>query len=462
MIPLPSQVVRGSNRVALRGQVFFGPQATADLLAELGLPVAGTWSVTETHGEEGYCLRVGDEGLTVEGGEAGLKWAVQTLRQLIHEQGETLSYMDMVDAPRYPWRGSLLDVARWCLPIEFLYRYVDLLALHKLNRLHLHLTDDQGWRFEVKRYPRLTEVGGFRRESVLGHYSERKWDGKPHGGFYTQEQLKDLVAFGRRRGVEIMPEIDLPGHTQAAIAAYPELGNNPSRQVEVSTRWGIHDIVLNTEESTVDFFKAVLDEVVDVFPFSYVHLGGDEVRSREWRDHPAVQARAKELGLSDVDDMLGWWIGRLQSHLAGHGRMVAVWDELLETNPPKDLLFFGWRDSAKAPAAREAGYEAVSCPQEHAYFDWAESDRSDEPLAIRGYLPLDKAYAFEPGDVTGVQGNLWTEYLPTPELVEWRAFPRLAALAEIGWGKADYIDFSRRLPNHLELLRELGVHYRPR
>jgi hexosaminidase len=270
------------------------------------------------------------------------------------------------------------------------------------------------------------------------------------------------VAYGKRRGVEIMPEIDLPGHTQAAIAAYPELGNDPARRVEVSTKWVIHDMVLNTDDATVAFFKAVLDEVVDVFPFAYVHLGGDEVRSQEWRNNPAVQARANELGLSEVDDLLGWWIGQLQAHLAGHGRMVAVWDELLETDPPKDLLFFGWRDAAKAPAAREAGYQAVSCPQEHAYFDWAESDREDEPVAINGFVPLEKVYAFEPGDVTGVQGNLWTEYLPTPELVEWRAFPRLAALAEIGWGKADYPGFSARLHSHLELFRDLGVNYRPR
>ncbi len=462
MIPLPSRVVRLEGQVALRDHVFSGPQAISGLLAELGLPVVGTWSQTDTHGEEGYGLRLGDEGLTVEGGETGLKWAVQTLRQLIHEQGETLSYMDIVDAPRYPWRGSLLDVARWCLPVKFLYRYVDLLALHKLNRLHLHLTDDQGWRFEVKRYPLLTEVGAYRRESVKGHYREQTWDGKPHGGFYTQEELKDLVAYAKRRGVEIMPEIDLPGHTQAAIAAYPELGNNPGRRVEVSTRWGIHDIVLNTDEQTVGFFQNVLDEVTDVFEFGYVHLGGDEVRSREWRANPAVQARAAELGLSEVDDLLGWWIGRLQAHLAERGRLVAVWDELLETSPPKDLLFFGWRDATRAPAAREAGYEAVSCPQEHAYFDWAESDRQDEPLAIAGFVPLEQVYAFEPGDVTGVQGNLWTEYLPQPELVEWRAFPRLAALAEIGWGKVSYPDFSGRLPKHLDLLHEFGVNYRPR
>ncbi|HCT81011.1 MAG TPA: beta-N-acetylhexosaminidase [Micromonosporaceae bacterium] len=438
MIPLPSQVIPDAGTLRLTGQPFVGPQPIGDLLAELGLPVAGIWSVTSLHGEEGYRIRAGADGLTVDGGETGLKWAVQTLRQLLGDGGE-LSYVDITDAPRYAWRGSLLDVARWHLPIEFLHRYVDLMALHKLNRLHLHLTDDQGWRFEVRRYPRLTEVGAFRKESMKGHFFDEKFDGRPHGGFYTQEQLRGLVAYAKRRGVEIMPEIDLPGHTQAAIAAYPSLGSEPT---EVSTRWGIHDIVLNTAPETVDFFKHVLDEVIEVFPFEHVHLGGDEVRSME-------------------DHVVGWWIGQLQQHLGDRGRKVAVWDELLDSDPPKDLLFFGWRDVTKAPAAREAGFEAVSCPQEHAYFDWAESDRDDEPLAIAGYIPLEQAYAFEPGDVTGVQGNLWTEYLPTPELVEWRAYPRLAALAEVGWGKADFPDFSERLPSHLELLRKLGVNFRP-
>jgi hexosaminidase len=440
MIPLPSWHVAGAGLVQLDGP-FTGPGNIAELLAELGLPVAGDWSTVDTHGPEGYRIVSDEDGLRVEGGELGLKWAVQTLRRLIHPDG-TLEMAEIVDAPRYEWRGSMLDVARWCHPIEFLYRYVDLLALHKLNRLHLHLTDDQGWRFEVKRYPRLTEVGGFRRESPRGHAFEDQVDGTPHGGFYTQEQLKDLVAFAKRRGVEIMPEIDLPGHTQAAIAAYPALGHDPQETVEVSTRWGIHNIVLNTAPETVEFFKHVLDEVTEVFPFEWVHLGGDEVRSMD-------------------NHVIGWWIGQLQEHLAPYGRRVAVWDELLDANPPQDLLFFGWRDVSKAQAARKAGFGAVSCPQEHCYFDWAESDRADEPLAIAGYVPLEQVYAFEPGDVTGVQGNLWCEYLPTPALVEWRAFPRLAALAEIGWGKADFPDFSQRLPQHLELLKELGVNYRP-
>jgi hexosaminidase len=460
VIPAPRSFTPGTGTLDPAGCPFEGPREIAELLAELGMPVFGRWSESADHGAEGYALRVSPEGLEVRGTLAGMRWAVQTLRWWV--PGGPLPCMEIVDSPRYAWRGSLLDVARWCHPIEFLYRYVDLMALHKLNRLHLHLTDDQGWRFECKRYPRLHEVGGFRRRTMKGHYFDFQFDDVRHGGYYTQEQLKDLVAYARRRGVEIMPEIDLPGHTQAAVAAYPQLGNNPRREVEVSPQWGIHDIVLNTEDDTVKFFKAVLDEVVQVFPFEYVHLGGDEVRSSEWRSSPSAQARAAALGLSRVEDLLGWWIGELAAHLESRGRRTAVWDELLDANPPKGLLFFGWRNVTRAPAARRAGFEAVSCPHEHAYFDWAEGFREGEPTAINGFLPLRKAYSFEPGDVTGVQGQLWTEYLPTPELVEYRAFPRLSALAEVAWSTPrDFADFEARLPAHLKLLDAFGVNYRP-
>ncbi len=452
MIPLPAQTIPLDGTLDLTALPFTGPPDIAALLAELGLPVAGDWTVDDTFADEAYWLRTDAEGLKVRGRLSGLRWAVQTLR---FGTPQAWQCVEISDAPHYPWRGSLLDVARWHMPIEFLHRYVDLMALHKLNRLHLHLTDDQGWRFEVKRYPRLTSVGAHRRESMRGHYYDFDFDGTPHGGFYTQDELKTLVAYARRRGIEIMPEIDLPGHTQAAIAAYPQIG---FEEVEVSTMWGIHDPVLNTEDATVEFFKHVLDEVVEVFPFEYVHLGGDEVRSLHWLSSPAAQARAAAVG-----DLLGWWIGTLAAHLASRGRKTAVWDELLDADPPPGLLFFGWRDVTSAPAARAAGFEAVSCPQQHCYFDWAEGFRRGEPTAIRGFLPLEQAYSFEPGDVTGVQGQLWSEYLPTPALVEYRAFPRLAALAEVGWSSAakDFAGFSARLRAHLSLLDSLGVNYRP-
>jgi hexosaminidase len=436
LIPAPREIRFGDGTVSLQGMPFSGPANVSALLAEYGLPVAGRWSIVDTHGPEGYRLNASAPELTVEGGEPGLLWAVQSLRQLVQRGedglGARVPEVEVVDSPDYSWRGSLLDVARWAHPVEFLYQYVDLLALHKLNRLHLHLTDDQGWRFEVKRYPRLTEVGGFRAESPAGHYRDRRWDGVPHGGFYSQDQLRALVSFASRRGVLIMPEIDLPGHTQAAIAAYPELGSGA--EVAVSTTWGIHNIVVNSAPATIGFFRHVLDEVTEVFPFEYVHLGGDEVR-----------------GMPNSE--LGWWIGQLQDHLASRGRRTAVWDELLEADPPKGLLFFGWQDTGKAPAARRAGFEAVSCPTTHAYLDYPEAP-NEIGLPV---LPLSQVYAFAPGDVTGVQGNVWSEYLPSPELVLRHAFPRLAALAEIGWAKQDFAGFTARLPAHLILLRQIGA-----
>lgn len=460
MIPQPTKLTYGDGVLDIHAaQAFSGPPEIAALLAELDLPVVGDWAPEPSLAEEAYRLRIDAGGLRVRGGGTGLLWAVQTLRQL----GPRFSYVDIEDAPRYPWRGSLLDVARWHLPTGFLHRHVDLMARYKLNRLHLHLTDDQGWRFEVKRYPLLTEVGGYRSESMKGHYYDFQFDGQSHGGFYTQRELADLVAYARRRGVEIMPEIDLPAHTQAAIAAYPELGNDPQRRLEVSTRWFLHDTCLNTSDQTVAFFKHVLDEVMAVFPFGCVHLGGDEVQPAEWTASEAAQAKAKELGLSGVDKLLGWWIGELSAHLASHGRQTAVWDELLEADPPPGLLFFGWRKEHRAQQAREAGFDAIACPMRYTYFDWAESFRRGEPTAVNGFVPLEKVYSFAPGDVTGVQGQLWTEYLPTPELVEYRAFPRLAALAEVGWtaSRGQYRDFRERLVNHLPVWDALGLNYRP-
>ena len=415
-------------------------------------------------GPEGYRLRITADGVeALAHTEGGLRWAVQTLRQLLPAEGEpVLPAVEIRDVPRYAWRGSLLDVARWCHPLPFLYRYVDLLALHKLNTLHLHLTDDQGWRFEVRKYPLLTEVGGFRRESTAGHRREDRFDGVPHGGFYTQAELRDLVAYAARRGVRIMPEVDMPGHTQAAIAAYPHLGNEPGRRLEVRTSWGISTHVLNVEDVTVSFMRDVLDELVDVFPFEYVHVGGDEVPPDEWAASPAAKARMASEGLSKVEDLLGWWMRQLSAHLAGHGRRMAAWDEIIEYAPPADTTIVAWRGVDRVEAARRAGLRVVAAPFTHTYFDWAESDGPDEPLAIAGVVPLETVYGYDPGDVLGTQGQLWSEYLPTTDLVEWRAFPRLAALAEVAWsGSGDYAEFRARLSTHLRRLDALGVNYRP-
>jgi hexosaminidase len=474
LLPRPvDATIHDGHFVLAEGAGLSGPPAVTALVRELlPLPLGDGSDLTfrvvpdESLGAEGYHLSVTPDGVTATAAtEDGLRWAVQSLLALVPAgEPRRLPCVEVTDRPLYPWRGSLLDVARWSHPMPFLYRYVDLLAMHKLNTLHLHLTDDQGWRFEVRKYPRLTEVGGFRRESPAGHAREGREDGVPHGGFYTQRELSDLVAYAARRGIRIMPEIDLPGHTQAAIAAYPELGNMPSHQLETRTTWGISPHVLNLSDATLSFVLDVLDEVVDVFPFEYVHVGGDEVPTEEWRASPEAHARLAELGLPDVGDLQGWFTARLAEHLAARGRKVGVWDELVDRQAPPGATVFAWQSERRVRVALEAGFPTVAAPQSHTYLDWAEVDHPDEPLAINGPLPLEKVHGYLPdAGVIGVQGQVWSEYLPTTDLVEWRAYPRLAAIAELGWSGpgGDFGEFRQRLAGHLGRLDRLGVNYRP-
>ena len=412
-------------------------------------------------GDEGYRLTIDDSGVRATASTlTGLRWAVQTVRQLAPQ----FPFVEITDIPRYGWRGALLDVSRHFRPIAFVRRYVDLLAMHKLNTMHLHLTDDQGWRFEVRKYPRLAEIGGFRRESMIGDYRDDRFDGVPHGGFYTQDELRDLVAYGARRGVRIMPEIDLPGHMQAAISAYPHLGNDPATQLDVRVAWGISEHILNCEPETVAFVKDVLDEVVDVFDFSMIHLGGDEVPPAEWLRSESAKRLAASAGLPDVEHLSGWWIRELASHLARSGRTVAGWDELVDAGAPADATIFSWRDNSRVAAAQAAGHPVVSVPQEFTYLDWAEVDSPDEPIGIpNGFTSLERVHGYDPGATLGLQGQLWAEYMPTEALVDWRAFPRLAAIAETGWSGpgGDFTEFRERLAGHLPRLDALGVRYRP-
>ncbi|MEJ3746450.1 beta-N-acetylhexosaminidase [Actinomycetes bacterium KLBMP 9797] len=424
-------------------------------------------------GEEGYRLHIDEAGVrAVAAGDAGLRWAVQTLRQVLPVEiymtepvrgvPWTLPTGEVYDAPALPWRGALLDVARWHQPVEFLFEFVELLALHKLNTLHLHLTDDQGWRFESIRYPRLTDVGGWRTGSPYGDGI----DERPHGGFYTQTQLRDLVAHAAQRGVRIMPEVDLPGHMQAAVAAYPHLGNEPSRRLPVRTRWGISPHVLNTEPATVAFMRDVIDEIVDVFPFQYVHLGGDEVPLSEWSSSAAARRTIAEHGLSGAGDLLGWWIAQIGRHLTGQGRTPAAWDEVVDAGAPRDTLVFAWQSADRVDAALAKGYRVVAVPQEFVYLDLSETGAPNEPPARSGFLPLSRVYGFDPaagqaaGRVLGTQGMLWAEHMSEPALVRWRAFPRLTAIADRTWSSApDEARFLASLPAHLRRLDRLGVGY---
>ena len=439
-------------------------------------------------GDEGYVLDVRPSGVVVRApAAAGQFYAIQTIRMLLpagifREAAVggidwSLPAVSIEDRPRFAWRGGHLDSARHFIPKEFVKKYIDLLALHKLNTFHWHLTDDQGWRVEIKRYPRLTGVGAWRKETLVGRYRrgvEGQYDGRPHGGFYTQEDLQEIVAFARARHVTIIPEIEMPGHAVAIIAAYPELGVT-GEPMEVATRWGIFSDILNAEPSTIRFMQNVLAEVMQIFPGRYVHIGGDEADKAKWKASARIQARIKELGLKDESELQSWFIRQMDTFLTSHGRRLVGWDEILEGGLAENAVVMSWRGTKGGLEAARASHDVVMTPTSHTYFDYYQSkDQTGEPLAIGGYLPLETVYAFEPvpaelepqyvGHVLGAQGQLWTEYMPTPKHVEYMAFPRLCALAEVVWSPKDardYAGFVERLGSHTERLRALDVNVRP-
>ncbi|MBB2910782.1 hexosaminidase [Streptosporangium becharense] len=396
--------------------------------------------------EEGYRIDVSPAGIELTaGGPAGRFYGARTLSQL----GPAVPYGTIEDRPRFAWRGVMLDVARHFMPKTFVLRLVDLLAEHKLNVLHLHLTDDQGWRLEIKRHPRLTEVGAER------------------GGFYTHEDVREIVAYAAERFVTVVPEIEMPGHAQAAIAAYPHLGNDPSREIPVWSEWGVSEHVLNLEESTIRFCQDVLDEVVELFPSTYVHVGGDECPVTEWERSPAARRRLAELGLRRPQDACAWFIGRMAGHLAEHSRRLVCWDEP-DRDPTPGTTVMIWRDER----ADRGDNEVILAPHTRTYFDYRPSAGpfGGRPAADPGgttvrdrVLTLADTYAFTPDRTArGVQCQLWTEYMPTPELVEFMALPRMCAFAEVAWGSpGDYPDFLRRLDPHLARLGAMGVRTGP-
>ncbi|GAA1372938.1 beta-N-acetylhexosaminidase [Streptomyces beijiangensis] len=434
-------------------------------------------------GDEAYRLTVVYGGVFIEAsGHAGAFYAVQTLLQLLPAQVHRtavaapgpleLPCATVADEPRFGWRGTLIDVARRFLPKRELLRYIDLLALHKLNVLHLHLTDDQGWRIEIKRCPRLTEVGSWRRESTVGSSKHGLLDGRPHGGFYTQDDIREIVAYAAERAITVVPEIDLPGHTQAAIAAYPELGNT-GRPVEVGTAWGPAEHVLNAEDSTVEFFKGVYEEVLDLFPSRYVCVGGDECVQTEWRESPRVQERMRELGLDGEDALQSWYIRQFDTFLTERGRKLLGWDEILAGGLAEGATVMSWRGMQGAVAAAKGGNDVVACPLTDVYFDFRQSEHPDEPIPVGCATTVEDAYAFEPVPsgltpeeavhVLGGQAQLWTEPVDGPRGLDYLAFPRISAFAEAVWstGERSYAEFEARLVHHLKRLDALGVEYRP-
>jgi hexosaminidase len=370
-----------------------------------------------------------------------------------------------------------LDVSRHFMPKEFVKKYIDLLALHKLNTFHWHLTDDQGWRLEIKKYPRLTSVGAWRNATLVGKpnrdSTRESYDGKLHGGFYTQDDAREIVAYAKERFVRVVPEIEMPGHAQAAIAAYPHLGNLGDT-VPVWTRWGVTPYIFNPSDTTIAFLKDVLTEVLGIFPGEYIHIGGDEAIKPQWDSSARAQARMKELGLKDSHELQSWFIKQMDSFLTSKGRRLVGWDEILEGGLADNAVVMSWRGITGGLAAARASHDVVMTPQKPTYFDHYQSrNTAGEPLAIGGFNPLDSVYAYEPippelepqfaKHILGAQAQIWTEYIEGPKNVEFMAFPRAAALAEALWtapARKNFADFSRRLEPHLERLQALDVKFR--
>ncbi|WP_082717021.1 beta-N-acetylhexosaminidase [Microterricola viridarii] len=454
-------------------------------------PAAGDirLSLDENPGEnlaaEGYRLHVDATGVEIVGGSpAGVFWGVQALRQLLPASiyrsslvrgvDWQLPFVTITDNPRFGWRGTMLDVARHFLPKRELLRFIDLMAVHRLNVLHLHLTDDQGWRLQIRAFPRLTEVGGWRSESQRGHGPLAQGNGRPHGGFYTQDDIREIVEYAAERFVTIVPEIETPGHVQAAIAAYPELGVGDPAQApsEPWTKWGVNTPVLNLEESTLDFLRTVFDEVMELFPSRHIGVGGDEAKKVEWEQDPRSQERIRELGLANEEEAQSWFMRQLDAHLTAAGRTLFGWDEILEGGLTPGATVASWRGSYGAIAAARAGHPVVLCPDDLVYLDYRQSDSPAEPIPIGPPLSLDEVYAFEPVPteltaseaalVLGGQANIWSEHIDSPRHLDYMAFPRLCALAEAVWGpqSRDLAGFRARLDVHLGRLDALGVEYR--
>ncbi|WP_274559112.1 beta-N-acetylhexosaminidase [Streptomyces spiramyceticus] len=468
--------------------------------AASGLPLApGTAGVairlriaTASALPESYALHVNADGVTLTGGDAaGVFYGAQTLRQLLGPDAFRRAPVNpdrvwklpgcaVEDSPRFGWRGLMLDVSRHFMHKDGVLRYLDLLAAHKLNVFHFHLTDDQGWRIEIKRHPKLTETGAWRARTQWGHRASELWTQTPHGGYYTQDDIREIVAYAAERHITVVPEIDIPGHSQAAIAAYPELGNTDivdTSQLAVWDTWGINQNVLAPTDSTLRFFEDVFEEVLALFPSTFIHIGGDEALKDQWRKSPAAQDRMRELGLAGEDQLQSWFVRHFDTWLTDRGRRLIGWDEILEGGLAPGAAVSSWRGYTGGITAARAGHDVVMCPEQQVYLDHRQDGGADEPMPIGYVRTLEDVYRFEPvppqltpeeaRHVLGTQANVWTEVMENRSRVDYQTFPRLAAFAEVAWSdlppsaERDFAGFEARMTGHYARLDALGVEYRP-
>jgi len=443
-----------------------------------GAGFAGTVEDLPGTEAEAYEMVVRDGAVELKAeGAPGVFYGLLTLGQLLRSTGAPPSWIipavEIDDVPRFPYRGMHLDVGRHFFPVEFIKRYIDLLAAHKMNVFHWHLTEDQGWRLEIKGYPTLTEVGSCRRETILEkNFDPYVGDGIEYCGFYTQEEAREIVAYARERFVMVMPEIEMPGHSVAALAAYPELACTPG-PFQVYTRWGVTRDIYCPKEETFEFLENVLSEVLDIFPSRFIHIGGDEAPKTAWEESELAQEVMRREGLTDEDELQSWFIRRIEAFLNANDRRLMGWDEILEGGLAPDATVMSWRGMAGGIQAAQEGHDVVMTPTGYAYFDYYQGDTLQEPLAIGGFLPLERVYTLEPvpaelsqheaRHILGAQGNLWTEYIGTSEYAEYMVLPRMLAMAEVDWSPAearDWPTFSRRLGRELLNLDQQGFNFR--
>lgn len=428
--------------------------------------------------KEAYHLLVSPKGIILESPSPnGLFYGIQSLLQLMPPLKKKLSEvvipsLEIRDSPRFAWRGLHLDVGRHFMPKEFVKKYLDYMAIHKFNTFHWHLTEDQGWRIEIKKYPRLTEVGSVRKETLVGHYGSKTYDGTPAGGFYTQEEVKEIVAYAADRFITVVPEIEMPGHSLGALTAYPELGCTGG-PYEVATTWGVFDDVYCAgKEETYAFLQDVLTEVMPLFPGEYFHIGGDECPKTRWAKCPLCKQKMKDEGLKTEHELQSYFVQRMEKFLNDNGKKLIGWDEILEGGLAPNAAVMSWRGEKGGIAAAKEHHYVVMTPGDYCYLDHYQADPKNEPLAIGGFLPLKKVYSYEPVPagltedeakyVLGAQGNVWTEYMKSPEQVEYMVFPRAAALAEVIWspkGPKDYENFKVRLNRLTKIYDILGINY---
>jgi len=507
VIPLPQEIVQNQQQAFTlnkKTRIVYTPgnellKKNAEFLAEyvksaVGLKLkvqtgkGGSNSITlctglNSQNKEAYTITVSKEaGIKISGAsEAGTFYGVQTIRKSLPSHAcasVTFPAVAINDQPRFGYRGMMLDVCRHFMTVEEVKTFIDMMALHNQNTLHWHLTEDQGWRIEIKKYPRLTEIGSVRSETVIGHNSG-KYDGVPYKGFYTQDQIRDIVAYAQQRYVTIIPEIDMPGHMVAALTAYPYLGCTGG-PYEVLKVWGVADDVLCLgKESTFEFIEGVLSEVLELFPSKYIHIGGDEAPRVRWAACPACQARIKAEGLEAKDGhsaearLQSYFTTRVEKFLNSKGRRIIGWDEILEGGLAPNATVMSWRGTEGGIKAAQQNHDVVMSPNSHAYFDHYQSkDTKNEPDAIGGFLPVDMVYSYEPVPkeltadqqkyILGAQANIWTEYIPTFKQVQYMAMPRMAAMSEVQWTqpeKKNYEKFLTRLPRLIDIYDAQGYNY---